>query len=184
MARLFLVRHGEPAENWGSGIDPGLSRFGKNQAEHCAQRLVDLGALRIISSPTKRALESAEPAAKLQRQKVILEPRVGEVPPPAGVSDVRAWMRENFSAESTKTWAGMDQRMLAWREGVLAAVREVTTDTAMITHYVPINVIVGAALRVDETAVCRPDYASITELKVENGDLRMVFHGDPLGRQG
>jgi broad specificity phosphatase PhoE len=182
MAKLFLVRHGEPAENWGGGNDPGLSRFGRTQVEHCAQRLADLGALKIISSPTKRARESAEPAAKLQRQNVVLDPRVGEVPPPAGVSDVRTWMRENFSAESVKTWSSMDQRMLAWREGLLAAVHEIKTDTAIVTHYVAINVVVGAALRREETAVCRPDFASITELSVAaDGELRMVFYTDPLG---
>lgn len=186
MARLFLVRHGEPVDDWGGGSDPGLSRFGRNQVDHCAQRLVDLGSLKIISSPAKRAQESAEPAAKLQRQSVTLEPRIGEVQPPAGVADIRAWMRENFSSESSKTWDDMDQRMQAWREALLATVRAVKTDTAMFTHYVAINAIVGAALRVNETAVCRPDFASITELNVEGDDLRMVFYRDPLGqgRQG
>jgi broad specificity phosphatase PhoE len=181
MARLFLVRHGEPLDDWGGGADPGLSRFGRNQVDHSAQRLVEFGPLKIVSSPAKRAQESADPAAKLQRQKVILEPRIGEVQPPAGVTDVRAWMLENFSSSSTKTWGDVDQRMRTYRDNVLAAVRGVEADTAMFTHYVAINIIVGAALRVDDIAVCRPDFASITELKVEKGDLRMVFYTDPLG---
>ena len=149
MARLFLVRHGEPLDDWGGGADPGLSRFGRNQVDHSAQRLVEFGPLKIVSSPAKRAQESADPAAKLQRQKVILEPRIGEVQPPAGVSDARAWMLENFSSSSTKTWGDVDQRMRTYRDNVLAAVRGIEADTAMFTHYVAINIIVGAALRVD-----------------------------------
>ncbi|MFT3726817.1 MAG: histidine phosphatase family protein [Terricaulis sp.] len=181
MAKLFLVRHAEPKEAWGAGGDPGLSRFGRNQAEYCAQQLVDLGQMKIVSAPSKRAQETAAPAAILQRQNVILEPRIGEVQPPAGLSDVQAWMVDNFSTTSKKTWRDMDQRMHAWRDGVLAAVRAVKTDTAMFTHFVPINVIVGEALRVEETCMSRPDFASITEFAVENGDIRLVINGAPIG---
>jgi broad specificity phosphatase PhoE len=181
MARLFLVRHGEPADEWGSGRDPGLSRFGRSQVDHCAQRLAELGPMKVVSSPLKRAQESAAPAAKLLRQSVTLEPRIGEVQPSAGVTDVKAWMRENFSAISAKKWTDIDPRLQQWREGVLAAVRAINADTAMFTHYVAINVIMGAALQNDATATCRPDFASITEFKVERGDIQLVYLGTPIG---
>jgi len=181
MARLFLVRHGEPEDHWGGGGDPGLSRFGKNQVDLCAQRLAELGPLKIVSSPAKRAQESAAPAAKLQRQNIIVEPRIGEVPAPPGVSDVREWMRQNFSSSSTHTWSEAGPAMQKWREGVLAAARAVNADTAMFTHYVAINVIMGAAMQVDATAVCRPEFASITEFVVDRGDIRLVYLGAPIG---
>jgi hypothetical protein len=35
----------------------------------------------------------------------------------------------------------------------------------------------SAALHLDVTAVCRPDFASITEFSLVNGDLRLVVNG-------
>jgi broad specificity phosphatase PhoE len=47
----------------------------------------------------------------------------------------------------------------------------------VFTHYVAINAIVGAALGVDDTIVCRPAYASITTLDADGDGLRIVALG-------
>jgi hypothetical protein len=49
----------------------------------------------------------------------------------------------------------------------------------VFTHFIAINVIVGAALESNETIVCKPGYASITELAVE-GQLRLVRVGEEM----
>jgi broad specificity phosphatase PhoE len=50
-------------------------------------------------------------------------------------------------------------------------------DSAVFTHFIAINVIAGAALGVEHTIVCTPDHASITEIEVKEGVLRLVRHG-------
>jgi hypothetical protein len=47
----------------------------------------------------------------------------------------------------------------------------------VFTHFIAINVIVGAALGVEHTIVCTPDHASITEIDIGAGALRLVRHG-------
>ena len=178
MARLFLIRHGQPEEHWGAGAaDPGLSQDGQEQAARAAQLLAAFGALRLVSSPLRRAQETAAAAAALQRQTVALEPRIGEIVAPAGVADRRAWLSGLLLPGST--WGGTDPQIQAWRVDVLAAVRAVGADTAMFSHFVAINVVTGAALGTDLVAVCRPDLASITEFAIERGAIRLVS-GAPL----
>jgi hypothetical protein len=60
---------------------------------------------------------------------------------------------------------------------MLRFVRGLHEDTAVFTHFIGINVIVGAAMGVEDTIVCIPDHASITELEVSNGALRVVVLG-------
>ncbi|MBV9044707.1 MAG: histidine phosphatase family protein, partial [Alphaproteobacteria bacterium] len=65
MARIYMVRHGKAAAGFGEDMDPGLDATGKAQAEAVAQKLAPLGPLAILSSPLKRAQETAAPLAAL-----------------------------------------------------------------------------------------------------------------------
>jgi hypothetical protein len=38
----------------------------------------------------------------------------------------------------------------------------------------------GNALRLDVTMSCRPEYASLTEFSVVNGDIRLVMDGTEI----
>jgi broad specificity phosphatase PhoE len=179
MTRLYLVRHGRPAQHYGVG-DASLSDFGRRQAEDAAISLAGQGALRVISSPTKRCRETAEPIAKALRQSVSIEQRISEVPAPKGVADPAQWVREHFNRENKKTWSSVDPRVNAWREDVLKAIRDIKHDSVVVTHFVVINVVMGAALQLDEMVVCAPDHASITEFALVGGDLRFVLDGDQI----
>jgi broad specificity phosphatase PhoE len=127
----------------------------------------------------RRCRETAAPYAALVGGAAAIDARVGEVAAPAGVSDRRAWLLENFPWRGgpSRNWTSLDPALCAWREDVLAAVRAITQETVVFTHFVAINVIVGAALAREETIVCRPDYASITELSASENDLRLVRSG-------
>ena len=62
MARLFLIRHGEPETAWGdAGDDPGLSPAGQAQAAAAAAALAAEGTLAVLSSPMRRCQETAAP---------------------------------------------------------------------------------------------------------------------------
>lgn len=64
---LLLVRHGEP--DWdkkGAAGDPGLTEFGRRQAERAAAGLSKLSIHSLYCSPLQRARETAEAVAKVQ----------------------------------------------------------------------------------------------------------------------
>jgi broad specificity phosphatase PhoE len=180
VARLFLIRHGEPEAAWGGPVDdPGLSDRGREQARRAADQLARLGTLAASSSPMRRCLETAAPFAEASGTRIVLEPRVSEVATPAGVADRRHWLQLNFSWRGgpPRLWTTLSPELRAWRDGMLAYVMGLRQDSAVFTHFIAINVITGAALARPETIVCKPDYASITELEVANGALRLVSAG-------
>lgn len=180
MARLFLIRHGEAAAAWGGDDhDPGLSDLGRSQAEQAAGALVGLGQLRVLCSPMQRCRETAAPYLAKAGVEALIEPRVSEVPTPAGMADRRVWLQQNFPwrGGAPRSWRETDARLLPWRHALIDCVSAVGEDTAVFSHFIAINVVCGAALGRDETIVCKPDYASITQLEVSNGVLRLVRHG-------
>lgn len=170
MARLFLIRHGEPEAAWGGPVDdPGLTEKGCAQARAAAEALMRKGTLEVVSSPMRRCLETAAPYAELSGVAVRDGRWFGEVETPRDVADRRAWLRENFpwSAGATpRGWSSVAQDVRAWRERVLSAACRIEKDTAVFTHFIATNAIVGFAMESAQTIVFRPDHASITELEV------------------
>ena len=181
MTRLFLIRHGAPLEAWGGGDpDPGLSEAGLEQAQGAARRLHGEGPLTVLSSPMRRCRETAAPFENLTGARVVIEPNVSEVATPSGVADRRAWLQENFpwrGAGAARQWPMLDAWVLAWRERLLAAMVAIKSESAVFTHFIAINAVVGAALGREDTIVCKPDFASITELRLVRGALHLVKHG-------
>ncbi len=92
---------------------------------------------------------------------------------------------ENFpwrDGDGPRSWISLDSVVRAWRDDVLAAMCEVEADSAVFTHFIAINAIVGAALGRDQTIVCRPDFASITALELNNGALRLLRLGAEMSQ--
>ncbi|MFO1018658.1 MAG: histidine phosphatase family protein [Hyphomonadaceae bacterium] len=180
MTRLFLIRHGEAAAAWGGDDhDPGLSELGRSQAEAAARVLAGLGSLRVLCSPMQRCRETSAPYLAKASAEALIEPRVSEVPTPADIADRRLWLQQNFPwrGGAVRSWREIDARLSPWRQALIECVSSVREDTAVFSHFIAINVVCGAALGRDETIVCKPDYASITELEVSGGRLRLVRHG-------
>lgn len=185
MARLFLIRHGEPEAAWGGEQDdPGLSERGRAQAARAAEVLAGKGALAAISSPMRRCLETAAPylvRAGLAAAGVRLD--FGEVRTPPTTADRRAWLTENFpwrAGLAPRTWEAVTPELRAWRDAVLQAALAIREDTAVFTHFIASNVIVGAAMQSPHPIVFRPDYASITELEVRDGAIVLRRLGDEM----
>jgi broad specificity phosphatase PhoE len=183
MARVFLIRHGRPAQVWGGGgSDPGLSELGHQQAEAAAAKLQSFGGLAVTSSPMLRCRETAVPYARWRGVPPSIEPRVSEIVADC-VEDRAAWLQERFpwrDRTRLRSWSMLEPRLHAWRDDMLGFVRGIHEDTAVFTHFVAINVIVGAALAREETVVCRPGYASITELAVEDNALCVIRLGEEM----
>ena len=185
MARLFLIRHGEPEAQWG-GVhdDPGLSERGRQQAAEAGQTLAREGPLALRSSPMRRCRETMAPYLQLMGcSEAELDPRFGEVATPPGVGDRRVWLMENFpwrAGSAARDWRAMAPDLRSWRERVLSAAAAIGQDTAVFTHFIATNVIVGAAMERTQTIVFRPDYASISELDVRDGLIRVRRLGQEM----
>lgn len=181
MARLFLIRHGEPQAAWGEADDPGLSALGHAQARAVADALP--AGLAIWSSPMARCRDTAAPYASRQGRLAQIEPRVSEVATPAGAPDRRLWLEQNFpwrAGAGGRDWSSLGAELHTWRANVIAAACEAACDTAVFTHFIAINALVAAATGQSATIVCRPNHASITELALRNGTLRLVALGESM----
>ena len=177
MTRIIVARHAQPEmandlpqANWS------LSRYGRNQADHLASRLQEFAPLNVLAGPSTRSRETAEFAAKQLGKSVKIDPRFGDVPAPKG-TDFESWLWQIFSFEKPVRWSQVDANLNKWRNDNLEALRDLKEPSVVFTQFTNINAILSAALRLDVTAVCHPGFASITEIAVVNGDIRLVVNG-------
>lgn len=182
MPLLYLIRHGRVADDSAAPEDPELGAQGLEQARAVARELQARLArpLPILTSPMRRCRETAAPLAELWQAQPMVEPRVIEVPSPPGEAR-QPWLKRALTA----TWAELEReeqgRQLAdWRTGVREAVLACREDTVIFSHYVPINHIVGLALRREQVVCFRPDNASVTVIETGAGGIRLVELGHEM----
>jgi broad specificity phosphatase PhoE len=175
MARIYMVRHGRAEAGFGESLDPGLDAIGHSQAEAIAQKLASLGPLPILSSPLRRTRETAAPLAKLWNVEPVIEKAVAEIRSPWGMTlDGRvAWLRMLMAG----SWRDVPRDLAEWREDCVASVTEVSRDTVVFSHYVAINVIVGAATGDHRVVVFSPDNCSVTSFETDGQSLRLIEKG-------
>jgi broad specificity phosphatase PhoE len=178
MPRLYLIRHGEPSGTWGQSADrdPGLTDLGRKQAESAGERLAKTAPKLIVSSPLRRARETAVPLARA----IGLEPKivesVAEIPTPADIPYAQRgdWLRDLMTGE----WSAADASLQTWREGVVAYLASLQDDTAIFSHFVAINVALGAAIGDDRVVCFKPSHASITVLETKGRAIALVELGE------
>jgi len=174
MTRLFLVRHAAAAATWDEHDDPGLSAAGQRQAEQLAAHLPVEAGTAVVSSRLARAQATAAPIAERLGGPVRLDVDLGEVPTPPGERASRgAWLRALFE----QRWPEVDPAVRDWRRRVLDALARLDDDTVVVTHFVAINVAVGAATRREQVSCCSPANCSVTELAQDGGVLTLVEAG-------
>ena len=173
--RIYLVRHGKAAAGWGEAIDPGLDETGIKQASRVAEKLAPEGPLNIVSSPLKRARETASFLAGNWQQEPKIEARVGEIPFPQGITGERiTWLRGIMQ----KRWCDLDHALNVWRENVGQALCDMKQDAVVFTHFIVINAAVGLATGDDRVVIFAPDNCSVTILKADRAGLELVAYGD------
>src|SRR3990167_1019379 len=174
MVRLYLVRHGRAAASFAEARDPVLAPEGRAQAEALAGRPPPPGPLPIVTSPLRRTRETAAPLERRWGRAARVEPAVAEIP--ACEPDL-ARRGEGLRGIMTARWSALEADLAAWRGAVLAALGAIPETTVVVTHFVAINVAVGAALGDDRLLVFSPDHCSVTVLEVEAAGLRLVERG-------
>lgn len=177
MPLLYLVRHGEPSGTWGQADpDPGLTDLGRKQAERAAEVLRKTPPKLIVSSPLKRARETAIPLVRTMGLEAKIAGSVAEIPTPASVPfEQRAdWLRALMIGD----WGAAEPALQAWRAEVLSYLTRLDQDTAVFSHFVAINVALGAAIGDDRVVCFKPAHASITVLETKGRAISLVELGE------
>jgi broad specificity phosphatase PhoE len=174
--RLVLVRHGRPAGTWGHDPDPGLDALGHDQSRAVADLLAPIGPLPVVVSPLRRTRETAAPLVARWSLDPVVEPAVGELTaPPDPRPDHATWLRALMAG----TGAAHSGVMEPFRARVLGAIRALRTDTVVVTHFLAINAVVGAATDDDRVVCFTPTHCSRTVVDLDgDGALRVVELGD------
>lgn len=180
MATLFLVRHGKAAAGFDAHPDPGLDPLGVNQAAAAAQRLARVGPLEVYSSPLARARQTATPLIERWGTEVVIEPRVAEIPSPTvDLAERGAWLRTVMA----ERWRNLDPALQAWRAALIDCLLGMKDDSVVFSHFIAINVAVGAAIHDDRLICFRPDNASVTRISNSDGILRLIERGHEADTQ-
>lgn len=175
MPILYVVRHAEAAAGWTEDRDPGLSLRGREQAREMAEALQPLGSRPIVSSPLRRARETAAELEARWGMAADIEPTVGELPTPDGVglAERGGWLRGLLD----ERWSNVDGDTLTWRRRLLETVETFRSDTLVVSHYVAINALVGAATDDDRVVCFRPGHCTVTVLEHDDAGLRLLEAG-------
>jgi len=172
--QLLLVRHALPLRSdHGEGSDPDLSETGLAQVTRLPAALARFPISRVVSSPQRRASQTAEPVAAVRELAVEIDDRLAEYD-----RDLPAYIPvEQIREEFPQEWARMAQGHLpsavdedAFRARVRAAVDDIVAaagpdDTAAaFSHGGVINVVLHEILGTSRLLSFPVDYASVTRL--------------------
>ncbi|OBH24794.1 phosphoglycerate kinase [Mycobacterium sp. E342] len=172
--QLLLVRHALPLRSeHGEGSDPDLSDEGFAQIERLPKALDRFPISRVVSSPQRRAIQTAEPVAAARELTVEIDDRFAEYD-----RDLPLYIPvEQIREEMPEEWARLAQGHLPSavdEDAFLARVRAAVDDlvaaadpedtVAVFSHGGVINVLLHQILGTSRLLSFPVDYASITRL--------------------
>jgi len=172
--QVLLVRHALPLRSeHGEGSDPDLSDEGLAQVERLPEALGRFPISRVVSSPQRRAIQTAEPVAAVRELIVEIDDRFAEYD-----RDLPLYIPvEQIRQENPQEWERLAQGRLpsavdedAFRARVRAAVDDLVAaadpeDTvAVFSHGGVINVLLHEILGTARLLSFPVDYASVTRL--------------------
>jgi probable phosphoglycerate mutase len=172
--QLLLVRHALPLRsNPGQGSDPDLSPEGRVQVARLPDALARFPISRLLSSPQRRAVQTAEPVAAARGLTLEIDDRFAEYD-----RGLPAYIPiESIRDENPQEWARLAEGHLpstidenAFRARVRAAVKDAAAaadheDTvAVFSHGGVINVVLHEILGTERVLSFPIDYVSVTRL--------------------
>ncbi|MDP7706290.1 MULTISPECIES: histidine phosphatase family protein [unclassified Mycobacterium] len=172
--QLLLVRHALPLRSeHGEGADPDLSETGLQQVARLPEALARFPISRVVSSPQRRAIQTAEPLAKARDLSIDIEDRLAEYD-----RDLTSYIPiEQIRTEFPQEWARMAQGHLpsavdedAFRARVRGAIDDLVAAAdpdetiAAFSHGGVINVVLHEILGTARLLSFPIDYASVTRL--------------------
>ena len=172
--QVLLVRHALPLRSEpGEGSDPELSEAGLTQVGRLPAALARFGVGRVVSSPQRRAVQTAEPVAAARALPIEIDERFAEYD-----RDLPLYIPvEQIRAERPEEWARMASGRLpsavdenAFRARVRAGLDDLVAaaghdDTvAVFSHGGVINVLLHEILGTARLLSFPIDYTSVTRL--------------------
>ena len=172
--QLLLVRHALPLRSEpGKGSDPDLSDDGIEQAKRLPDALARYPISRLVSSPQRRAVQTAQPVADALGLAIEIDDRLAEYD-----RDLKHYIPiEQIAAEYPEELARLssghlpstvDETAFLSRinEGIrdLAATADHEDTVAVFSHGGVINGLLHSILRTDKILCVNVDYAGITRL--------------------
>ncbi|MGQ0805720.1 MAG: histidine phosphatase family protein [Actinomycetota bacterium] len=186
---LLLIRHAEPVriapgEGGGGPVDPDLTARGRDEAERLAAWLATEDIDAVISSPLRRARQTAGPVARALGLDVEVDSDVIEYDANADhyipaeelkrERDAR-WQAmldgrwEDFGGEAPDQFRG---RIVPCLDGIIR--RFPGGRVVVVCHGGVINVYVGALLGLDRLLWFEPGYTSITRVAAARSGQRSL----------
>ena len=172
--QLLLIRHALPHRTeQGQGSDPDLAAEGMEQAHRLPAALQRYPLARLVSSPQRRAVQTAQPLSAARDLPIDIDDRLAEYD-----RDMAAYVPvELLRSERPEDWARMADGHLpggvdegAFRARIGAAVADIVAtaeheDTvAVFSHGGVINVLLHEILGTRRLLSFPVDYASVTRL--------------------
>ena len=183
---LLLVRHALPlrvATADGSPADPPLSEEGRDQAQRLARWFESERLEALYTSPLRRAIETAEPLARVHGLEPRVEPGVAEFDAEASLyvpleelkaTDFESWkalVASGFYLEGDA--ATFRATVVAALEGVIAA--NAGARVAVVCHGGVINAWVSHLLGSERLFLFEPVYTSVSRfLAATSGERSLV----------
>jgi len=172
---LLLIRHALPLRTEaGEGSDPELTEQGWEQARRLPEALARFPIRRLVSSPQRRALQTAQPVAGERAMTVDIDERLAEYD--RGLSQYMPL--EQVRTERPQDWEKMAAGELpgavdvdGFRERIRAALTDIVAtadhaDTvAVFSHGGVINAVLHDVLGTAKLLSFPIDYASVTALR-------------------
>lgn len=183
--RLILIRHAAPVrtEAVASGADPELAEIGQRQALRLAEALAREPIVDIVSSPSRRALETATPLADALGHTIRTEPGLAEYD--YGMPDYIP-MHELKTADPD-AYRRMGEGLLppyvdetAFRARVTDALDKVVANAsgsqavAVVTHGGAINVYLTGLLGAGRPLAFAVAYTSVSRVLASRSGMRTI----------
>ena len=174
---IYLIRHGEAESSWDQDSDPGLSKKGKRQSLELTTSLKNYileEKFTIISSPLRRALETAQPMLESNNLTFSINKIFSEIPSPGiELSDRKEWLRKIFTINKNELLEPQSD----WLKNILTEISNIKKPTLIFSHFMVINVIVGEILKSKKLVIFNPDNCSVTKITSKNKELRIIERG-------
>jgi probable phosphoglycerate mutase len=186
---LLVVRHAEPvrvtaAETGGAPADPGLSDRGHDQAARLAAWLAAEGVDHIVSSPLRRALDTAAPIAGATGLTVDVDEQVCEYDRGADsyipIEELRATKDEHWRAMVEGRWEDYGgenpdhfrARITPQLDGVIDA--HPGENVVVVCHGGVINVYLATLLGLPHHLWFDPAYTSLSRVRASRNGARSL----------
>jgi broad specificity phosphatase PhoE len=174
---LYLVRHGRAAAGI-EALDPGLDELGREQAELTARALAKVAAVRLVTSPLRRAAETAERIAEGTGLAAEVHEAVGEVFHPSMDPSDRTKLLASLLGGR---WNEQPAELRAWRQTFIDGLDGLTRGVGpviVVSHFIAISVAISLGRDDDRITPAALGNASVTTLEEAEGRFVVRRIGD------